>query len=812
MTNFTELLSKTTVAISPHGVTSTGKFGNHSGAELLAMLRKVQICKKDGSHFLRTSLKLNNNGDCLARSNINCESLANLLIVDCDKRIDEYGEILEGAPNPQEVSRVLNDHNLAHILYGSYSHYVGEKGNRYRIILLSDTPYNSSQLAPTIEALISLINIGLDRELLANATENNTWAQPWYLPRKIANSSIPDLYIEHLEGETFTVFDQQTLPPLSSYKELSSSSKQPGEISAIQAFNQQHALIDLLIQYGYKKVYESNENQKWLSPLSKSGIAGITVRTNKFYSHHDDEFNDGYWHDAFDLMRAREGLSKKEAIIKAAKNSIAPDGGTVDEYNKSLMKIKKCVPAGTLPHAKILKSLLDKIPSIDFRKEAKLDEDEKIRTCHYQILTIEKILEIAQHNHWGLCRKNGFIYLYNGEFWSLLDEDTLKSFLGEAAEKIGIDKFSARYFNFKEQLYKQFIASAIPPNPEQPNDSVFVNLKNGTFEITPKGTRLKSFNHEDFLTYQLPFKYEPNAKCPMFLEYLNKVLPTIELQNILAEYLGYVFIKTSTLKLEQALILFGSGANGKSVFYEVVTHLFGNENTSTYSLQTLTNDTGYQRAMIANKLVNYASEVSGKLEASIFKQLVSGEPVEARLPYGNPFIMSDYAKLIFNCNELPWNVEYTNAYYRRFLIIPFDITIPENEQDKELAKKIIDGELSGVFNWVLNGLQRVLLQKKFTDSEVVRQARSQYEKESDSVKLFLDEASYTVSLDDYVTVQELYHEYQRFCVDDGYHAVSKLKFRKRLEHAKIKTGRKNTGNIAFVKKNRDGYNQAKWGE
>ena len=247
-------------------------------------------------------------------------------------------------------------------------------------------------------------------------------------------------------------------------------------------------------------------------------------------------------------------------------------------------------------------------------------------------------------------------------------------------------------------------------------------------------------------------------------------------------------------------------------FYEVVTHLFGDENISTYSLQTLTNDTGYQRAMIANKLVNYASEINGKLEASIFKQLVSGEPVEARLPYGNPFIMSDYAKLIFNCNELPWDVEQTNAYYRRFLIIPFDVTIPENEQDKELAKKIIDAELSGVFYWILNGLQRLLFQKKFTDSEVVRQARSQYEKESDSVKLFLDEACYTASLDDYVTVQELYHEYQRFCLDDGYHAVSKLKFRKRLERAKIKTDRKHTGHVAFVKKDRDRYNHTKWGE
>ena len=163
------------------------------------------------------------------------------------------------------------------------------------------------------------------------------------------------------------------------------------------------------------------------------------------------------------------------------------------------------------------------------------------------------------------------------------------------------------------------------------------------------------------------------------------------------------------------MLLYGTGANGKSVFYEIVRGLLGEQNTSEYSLQSLLMIMVILRAMIANKLVNYASEINGKLEASIFKQLVSGEPVEARLPYGKPFTLTQYAKLIFNCNELPKDVEQTEAYFRRFLIIPFEVTIPEAEQDKQLAQKIIATELSGVFNWVLQGLKRLLKQKRFTD-------------------------------------------------------------------------------------------------
>jgi len=75
--------------------------------------------------------------------------------------------------------------------------------------------------------------------------------------------------------------------------------------------------------------------------------------------------------------------------------------------------------------------------------------------------------------------------------------------------------------------------------------------------------------------------------------------------------------------------------------------------------------------MIANKLINYSSEIGKRFEVDKFKQLCSGEPVEARLPYGDPFQIRNYARLVFNANQLPKDIEQTNAYFRRFLIIPF---------------------------------------------------------------------------------------------------------------------------------------------
>lgn len=479
------------------------------------------------------------------------------------------------------------------------------------------------------------------------------------------------------------------------------------------------------------------------------------------------------------------------------------------------------------PHAEILHQLIEQFEPLDFEllafpqaeklreqlrkgepgseqaKDIQKQLDKlKLNLKHYLVLSIENALQFAEKNRWGLCKNHDFIYLYNGTFWAEIDKETFQKFLGEAAEQMGVPKFDARFFQFREQLFKQFLATAYLPTPETNKDTVLINLQNGTFEISPQGTKLRPFDRSDFITYQLPFEYNPQAKAPLFEAYLNKVLPDPERQRVLAEYLGFVFIKhgSNALKEEKALILYGTGANGKSVFFEIVTALFGRQNVSNYSLQSLTEEKGFYRAKISNKLVNYASEINGKLETSLFKAMVSGEPVEACLKYGQPFTMDDYAKFIFNCNELPKDVEHTNAYFRRFLIIPFDVTIPEQEQDKNLHTKIIENELSGVFNWVLQGLNRLLEQKRFSDCEAVQKAVEQYRIESDSVQMFLSEHEYKVSATNDMPLKDLFSEYRNYCIESGFKACSLRTLADRLRNSGYQTDRKNYGTVINAEK------------
>lgn len=439
----------------------------------------------------------------------------------------------------------------------------------------------------------------------------------------------------------------------------------------------------------------------------------------------------------------------------------------------------------------VLPELLKQFKPIDFRESAGLSGSEKITRRVYVIITIDEIISKATSNNWGLCVKDGFTYLFNGCYWVPVNTADLKQFLADAALHLGVPQLEAKYHQFKDELYRQFISTANMPTPTRATGKTLINLRNGTFEITDNEQRLRKFNRADFLKYQLPFEYDPDATCPMFDRYLKQVLPDESCQQVLSEYVGYIF--TTGLKLEKAAILYGTGANGKSVFFDIISALIGPDNICSYSMQSLTNNNNgcYQRAELANKLLNYTTEESSKIDTNIFKKLVSGEAVDARHIYGKPFIISEYSKLMFNCNELPRDTEQTNAFFRRLIIIPFTQTIAEKDQDPDLAAKIIKNELSGVFNWMLRGLQQLLRQRKFTQSDAITEQLDNFRRESDSVASFMDDEYRTLS--EYILLKELYADYRTYCNNNGYTPVSSKTLSKRLRDLGHKDTRTRNG-------------------
>jgi putative DNA primase/helicase len=447
-----------------------------------------------------------------------------------------------------------------------------------------------------------------------------------------------------------------------------------------------------------------------------------------------------------------------------------------------------------LAHSEILTAILDTLDAINFKEKADLEAEEKLPQKHLLVLCVNELLSKVKEQNLNLARKDDFIFAFNGAYWKELNRETVKNFLGRVAEKLSVHLLEAQHYKFKNELYNQFLSAAHFEPIEQRSDVVLINLQNGTFEISKDGQRLREFNAKDFLTYQLPFEYDEMATCPVFQKYLNEVLPEKELQHIVAEFFGYIF--TKGLKMEKAMLLYGSGANGKSVLFDIMNALLGNENISNFSLSNLLEE--HNRALIAYKLLNYGSEINATRTRDEFKNLVSTEPIQARLKYGNSFTMENYAKLAFNCNELPKDFDHSNAYFRRLLIIPFRITIPESKQDKTLANKIIKMELAGVFNWIIDGLKRLLKTEQFTESQIAKDTLETYRRDSDSVACFIAENSYKPSVKDYVLLKDLYAGYRAFCLDDGCSTLKKINFKRRLELNGFPITQMNDGNRVYL--------------
>jgi len=453
---------------------------------------------------------------------------------------------------------------------------------------------------------------------------------------------------------------------------------------------------------------------------------------------------------------------------------------------------------GRKKHADVLNDLLKEIQPINIREYLELPDDVEMRQKFIVVAVVKHLLEYSSQRKWNLSRVWDYTYVYNGAFWHQLDKEDMKCFLGKAAISMGCPEYEARHFEFKDRLLKQFLTDAHLPSPDETN-KILINLQNGTMEFTPEGWQIRDFSPGDFLTYQLPFSYDPEAACPMFDKYLSEVVPDETSRMVLQEFTGYIFTR---MNLEKMLMLTGSGSNGKSVFFNIISALVGQENILTYSMGLFAHE--YNRAKLTNVLLNYSSEKGTELNPDTFKALVSGEPLQAREPYGKPFTLRNKVRFINNANELPRETEHTDAYFRRFLIVPFDVVITEDQKDIDLADKIIASELSGVFNWVLVGLNRIIKQKKFSICEKSSKALADFRRQSDSVALFIDEFSLKTSETDKEPLADLYVKYKSFCQDDSYKPVGKNKFSVRLENRGFVKTRLSSGAVGFFMENTGG--------
>ena len=355
------------------------------------------------------------------------------------------------------------------------------------------------------------------------------------------------------------------------------------------------------------------------------------------------------------------------------------------------------------------------------------------------------------------------ILIFVGTHWQEIVYQQLIDFVRDCCRKMGLMDCLCGDPDFMNPLIEQFaFRRSHYRHNRVPQGEVWINMLNGTLEIHDGGKiDFREHRADDFFTYVLHYAYDPNADSPMWHTFLARVMPETEMQMLLAEYIGYCF--TKNMKLEKMAVLYGTGCNGKSVTMDVIENILGKENVSHVSLSSATTD-DEKRTHLEGKLVNISPESSKNIDTATLKQLVSGEPVNVRKLYVGSYVIYDYAKLITSFNQLP-PTERTFGYFRRWLLFPFKVTIPEDEQDINLVRKLCD-ELPGIMNWVLEGLKRLTRTKAFTNSPACNSALADYQKRTNSALMYLTE---NCEINDYTPtkLKDLYANYVLYCNSEG---------------------------------------------
>lgn len=395
----------------------------------------------------------------------------------------------------------------------------------------------------------------------------------------------------------------------------------------------------------------------------------------------------------------------------------------------------------------------------------------------YQTVGVKILKQTAINNNWELATNSDKEYINIGKHWIEFSSKIQIMFIQKAMNRLGIPEMFILTSKFVEMFHKQLLFNRLF-KPMKPKIGTFINLQNGTLKIGLDGVRLLPHNPNDFMLHLLDYSYDPNSVNLLWKSFLDVVLPNLDTQKTLQQSIAYTFIKG--LKLEKAIFLFGTGANGKSVVFEIFRMIIDSSMMTNYSLESLLDSKGYHRYNIQNKHINYASDIDFKfLNNGIFKQLVSGEPVEARLPGGVPVIIDDCPKLMFNINSIDGaNIESTLGFLRRMLFIPFEITIPEDQWDKELPQKILLNK-SGVLNWIIEGIQEVLNNKNIFISNQCEQFLDNFQKSSNLTARFFEECLIS-NFDNEIKFQDMYDIFREYCKKQGEHHIAQKIFNAEL--------------------------------
>jgi putative DNA primase/helicase len=313
-------------------------------------------------------------------------------------------------------------------------------------------------------------------------------------------------------------------------------------------------------------------------------------------------------------------------------------------------------------------------------------------------------------------------------------------------------------------------------------DPWLLNCANGTVDLHTLA--LRGHDPADRITKVTAAAYRPDVIGEVWQEFLERVLPDIEVRAYLQRILGLSLLGEVNGDKQIAPVLNGTGANGKTTAIEAVTFALGDyghtaEPTLLMAKNGETHPTG-TADLLGRRLVSTAeTEQRRRFDIALLKRLTGGDTLKARFMRQDFFEFEPSHLLVMSTNHLPRIDDDTVAVWRRLRVIPFTVEIPETDWDDELKDKL-RAEADAVLSWVIGGW-RDYRDRGVATPEAVRAATGEYKAESDSVGRFIEDECFTGGAQSAARTQVLYARWEKWAAKDGCLPLSRIAFGRALD-------------------------------
>ncbi len=273
---------------------------------------------------------------------------------------------------------------------------------------------------------------------------------------------------------------------------------------------------------------------------------------------------------------------------------------------------------------------------------------------------------------------------------------------------------------------------------------------------------------EQLLTRVAPVAFDAKARCPLFVSFIRRIMGENDAMIAYLARLAGLFL-TADISVQELYIFHGGGANGKSVLVDTLSGMMG-DYAGPAAPGLLTTRMGEEHpteiADLRGRRVVFASETeeNARLKIQLVKRITGDDTLKARYMRQDYFTFRRTNKTVLITNNRPVIREATNAVWRRLRLVPFNVTIPPEEQDPRLLEKLRE-EWPGILNWAIRGCRDLLANGMQTPAEVMI-ATKEYEAEQDELSEYVaDRLVRAVGVR--VPRNEVWSDYQSYCTAQG---------------------------------------------